>query len=155
MKIQLQHHEIEGREIEITCPLWFGRVNVTADGGTVERTVEKDAPYQITDSEGGLHKVVVRAHFLDPVPAVYVDGKNVLLARKLHRVESFFAVLPVGMFIGRGLLAVLLGYLVISSNFKILRSNWHSTLKWVVIYALSLSAFFVFRLIEQFAWGQK
>ena len=51
------------------------------------------------------------------------------------------------MFIGYGIPATLVGFFVITSNFNILRSKLHPTLKWVVIYFTSLAAYVVFALI--------
>ncbi len=155
MKFKLQHKLLEGQDIEITCPMWFGQIMVTKDGEPLERIPEKRLPYKVVTDSGETAKLIVRANFLDPVPEVKLNGEVIPLARKLHRVESLFAVLPAGMFLGHGLLAVLIGYMVITSNFKILRSSWQGTLKWTAIYAISLGAFLFIRLLEQFAWSHK
>ena len=155
MKFKLQYKELEGQDIEITCPMWFGQVTVDIDGKPCPRLVEKQCPYRIVFNDGTVRKLVLRAHFLDPVPSVRLDEQEILLARKLHRVESVFAVLPAGMFLGHGILAVLLGYLVISSNFKILRLNLQGTLKWVLIYAISIVAYLALTVITRFAWAGK
>lgn len=155
MKFKLEHEILKNEDVEITCPLWFGKVLVTQKGELVERLPEAHFPFKVQGDDGAPHKLLVRAHFLDPIPKVQLDGKEILLARRLHRVETIFAVLPAGMFLGHGLFAVLLGYFVISTNFKILRSNWHGTLKWTSMYALSLGAFTLLILLEKFAWSQK
>ena len=155
MKFKVQHKLLEGQDIELDCPMWFGQVTVTKDGEHLERIPERRLPYKVVTASGEIAKLIVRSNFLDPVPEVKLNGEVIPLARKLHRVESLFAALPAGMFLGHGLLAVLIGYLVISTNFKILRSSWKSTFKWTTMYAISIGAFLFVRLLEQFAWSQK
>lgn len=150
MKLKLQHEDICD-DIEINAP-WFGKLTVTCSGNPLERVADKQPAYTVVARDGSTKKLQLKAHFLDPVPDAMLDGKPILLARKLHLVESLFAVLPVGMFIGHKLLAVLLGVVVITTNFKILRSNLHGTLRWVLIYGQSLLAFMLLLLIEHLLW---
>lgn len=138
-------------------------MSVSVDGKPLARLLERGAPYQVIDKKGDQHKLLLKAHFLDPVPAVYIDDKVVPLARPLHRVESAFAILPAGMFLGRGMLAVIIAYVLISTNFKLLRSDLKlpgklstteigGTLKWVLIYAFSLAVYLAYMLLAYLLW---
>ncbi|MBY0358370.1 MAG: hypothetical protein K2W82_10250 [Candidatus Obscuribacterales bacterium] len=155
MNFKINRQDIIDGTIELHSSNWGGRASANLDGKQLERAREKGWPFIVPGKKGKSHKLYVRAHFLDPVPAVTLDQQEILLAEKLRIVDCFFAVLPIGMFIGHGPLPTLLGYFVVSANFKILRSKWMPTLKWAAIYALSIAVFGLTTMLSKLIWNTR
>lgn len=133
----------------------LGRAKVQLDGKYLERSKEKGSPFLVRDKEGNIRQLRIKAHFFDPVPVILLDQEEILLAERLRVIDCLLAILPIGMFIGRGPLPTLIGYFVITANFRILRTRLSPTVKWVAVYALSLAVFYLTVTLANFIWSTK
>lgn len=144
MKYTIKRKDIAGETVELIQAPFSGRVVAQAGGVSLERVSEKFAPFLVKMKDGSTKKLTVRARLLDPVPTVYLDEEEILLARHLHIVECIFAALPILMFLIHGALATLLAFFLLLANFRILRSSMNPTVRWCAIYALNIVVYWIF-----------
>lgn len=147
MHFSITRKDVAGGAIELDKPAVFGRLDVKVAGTSVERLKAKDAPFPIQMKDGSTKNLVVKPHLLDPVPAVSLDGEEILLERKLRVVECIFAFVPILMFLVHGPLLTLLAFFILLTNFHILRTKWMPTVRWCAIYALSITIYAAFALL--------
>lgn len=147
MHFSVSRKDVAGGSIELDKTTLSGKINVKVAGESVKRLKEKDAPFVIPMKDGTNKNLVVKMHLLDPVPAIFLDGEEILLARKLRVVECVFAFLPILMFLVHGPVLTLLAFFILLANFHILRSQWMPTLRWCAIYALSIVIYAAFALL--------
>lgn len=155
MKFKIHKDELFSGTLELESAILGGSARALLNGDPLARAKEKGAPFLLKVKDGTTQKLYVRPHFLDPVPSVFLEQKEILIAEKLRPVDCFLAILPLGMFIGHGPLPAVIGYFVIVSNFKILRTKWLPSLKWAAIYGLSISVFYLISLLTGFIWSIK
>lgn len=147
MHFSINRKDVTGGTIELDKTAVSGRVDVKVSGQSVERLKEKDAPFVIPMKDGSSKKLVLKMHLLDPVPAVFLDGEEILLARKLRVIECIFAFVPILMFLVHGPVLTVLAFFILLANFRILRSTWMPTVRWCAIYALSIAIYAAFALL--------
>lgn len=147
MHFSINRKDVSGELIELDKTTLSGRINVKVAGESVPRLKEKDAPFVIPMKDGSKKNLVVKMHLLDPVPAIFLDGEEILLARKLLIIECVFAFLPILMFLVHGPVLTLLAFFILLANFRILRSQWLPTIRWCAIYALSIVIYAAFALL--------
>jgi hypothetical protein len=143
----ISRKDVAGGAIEIDKTVLSGRLDVKVAGNSVHRLKEKGAPFLIPMKDGSSKQLILKMHLLDPVPAAFLDGEEILLARKLRVIECIFAFLPIMMFMPHGPLMTLLAFFILLANFRLLRTTWMPTLRWCAIYALSISIYAAFALL--------
>lgn len=143
----INRKDVAGGKIELHKTALSGHIEVTVDGQKVQRLKEEKAPFPIKMKDGSVKKLTLKMRLLDPVPSVYLDGEEILLARKLLVVECVFAFLPIMMFLIHGPIATVLAFFVLLANFRILRLSWMPTVRWAAIYALSIILYWALALL--------
>lgn len=153
MKFTIKRKEFAGGEpLEIDRSAFSGRVQVRLGEQLLQPTKEKGRPYEITLKGKSQGKLFVRTRWLDPVPAVFLDNEEILLAEKLRWIDYLFGCFPALMFLAYGPLPTLLSFFMLMANFRILRTKMRPSLKWAAIYAMDLVLFWIVYAISQFAY---
>lgn len=153
MQYSIKRKDIAGESIELQQAPISGKVVANNDGKPLERSKEKYGPFQVRMKDGTVKRLFVRPRLLDPVPTVHLEDEEILLARKLFVVEYVFAAVPILMFLIHGPIATVIAFVLLLTNFRILRTKWMPTLKWCAIYALSIVVYWVFALILKLILG--
>lgn len=152
MKFSIERADVKGGVINIERDRFYLPVQVVVADKAAPKLKEKHFPYAIEMLDGSTKRLYFFAHNLDPVPRVQLEDERIYLAPPLKKLASFFAVLPLGMFLSAGILPTLIGFIVVKLNFLILRSTLSGLVKWGAIYALSISARAATELIAKLIW---
>jgi hypothetical protein len=98
--------------------------------------------FKLQEGNGTVKKMLVKG-WLDDVPKVIVDGKEILLARKLFWYEYVLGFIPAVLLMG-GALGGAFGVIGIMFNFKILRSSHTMLIKSLFILGVTVFLFFCY-----------
>lgn len=133
---------IEGFEdsnVEIETSGIFKGTSVYLDGKAVPKEKAK-GEYLLTSIAGQQKVVLLKFVFLDPIPTVHVDGREIKLADPLTWYQWLWTMWPlILLFIG-GALGGFLGGVFSMINIRIIRSNLNSVLRYSVTFAISALA---------------
>ncbi len=142
MKYKFKLQEGNNPEIELEKSFWLGNIKVYVNGKEVARLKEKGKPFPLPMGDGTVKKMLVKG-WLDDVPKVIVDGKEILLARKLFWYEYVLGFIPAVLLMG-GALGGAFGVIGIMFNFKILRSSHTMLIKSLFILGVTVFLFFCY-----------
>jgi hypothetical protein len=131
--------ELEKSEIEIQRSLWTGRTLVFVDGDKVSKQ-KKGGYYEIKSEDGSIKKLKIKGAGFDGIPKVFIEDKEVVLARKLLWYEYLIAGFPLVLVFTGGAIGGLFGALATVYNLRIIRSNMSLLLKALSIIATTIIA---------------
>ncbi|MBX9721919.1 MAG: hypothetical protein K2X81_11030, partial [Candidatus Obscuribacterales bacterium] len=149
----IKRKEFAGELLTIEQQPFSGRIAVNLDEKPLERLKEKPCPFDLPMKDKSHRKLFIRARFLDPVPAVFIDDEEILLAEKFRAIDYIFACFPILMYLVLGALPTIVAFFVLKANFKILRSKMRPSVKWAAVYGLDLLVFWIVYSMAIFAWG--
>lgn len=152
MKFTIKRNDI-AEAVELERSALSGAVKVSQAGKTLERLKESKYPFLIEMKDRSKKKLFIKARWLDPVPVVFLDEEEILLAEKLRVIDHIFACFPILMFLLYGALPTVVGFFLLMGNFRILRTKMQPTIKWAAIYALDIALFWIVMVIVRFAWS--
>ncbi len=124
MKFRFALAEHGGPNITIEESIWFGKVRVYVNDIELKRLKEKDKAFLIQMNDGSFRKMIVKNSIFDYVPKVFMDEKEIRLARKLHGYEQIMAGIPLLLVFVGGVLGAIFGVLGAFFNFRILRTEY-------------------------------
>lgn len=151
MKFTIKRKDFAGGEsLELERSPVSGKVKVRLGEQVLEHIKEKGSPFDLTMKDKTHRKLFVRARWLDPVPAVFLDQEEILLAEKLRWIDYLFGCFPALMFLVYGALPTLIAFFMLMANFRILRTKMRPTIKWGAIYALDITLFWIVVGLVQF-----
>lgn len=143
MKFTIKRKDVEGEQIEIERSPVSGRVKVSVGGKELERLKDKNRPFNLKMKDKTHKKMFIHARWLDPVPAVFIDSEEVLLAEKLRVIDYAFGSFPILMFLVYGPFSTVVAFFLLMGNFRILRTRMSPTVKWAAIYAMDIAVFWI------------
>ena len=152
MKFTIKRKDVTGDLLELERSFWSGRITVVQCGKSLSRQSEKQRPFDVSMRDGTRRRLFVRVRWLDPVPAVFLDQEEILLAEPLRFIDYLFACFPVLMFLVYGALSTLVAFFLLMANFRILRTKMQPSIKWAAIYALDIASFWLVVAIVKFTF---
>jgi len=153
MKFSIKRNTIAGETIELERSALSGAVKVSQAGKVLERLKEARSPFPIEMKDRSKKKLYIKARWLDPVPVVFLEEEEILLAEKLRAIDYIFACFPILMFLVYGALSTIAGFFLLMANFRILRTKMQPTVKWAAIYAMDIASFWIVMAIVKFVWS--
>lgn len=143
MEYKFKLDETAGVEVRITDrSKWSGKFDVYVNDSIVKPLKEKNRPYLVSMPDGSVKKMFIKNIFFDPVPRVKIDGKEILLARKLFWYEHFLAVVfPLLLLVSGGAIGGVCGGAAACFNYRVLRSSSFWPGKILKIFGISFIAF--------------
>lgn len=139
MQYKFTSKELGKSEIEIHKSFWTGRTLVFVDGNEVSKQ-KKVGYYELKSDKGDIKRMIIKGAGFDSVPKVFIEDKEVVLARKLLWYEYLIAVSPVVLVIAGGVIGGLFGALAAVYNFRIIRSSMSLVLKALSIMVTTILA---------------
>jgi hypothetical protein len=139
LKYKFTLDELGESEIEIQRSFWTGRTQVFVDGNEV-RKQKPGGYYEIELSNGSIKKLKIKGSSFDGIPKVFLEDKEIVLARKLLWYEYLFAGFPFVLVFFGGAIGGLFGALATLYNFRIIRSNMSLLIKMLSIIASTIIA---------------
>ncbi len=138
MKHKFKLPEANWPEIEIDQSLWWGKIKVFVNGKEIKRLNEKGKPFPITMFDGSIKKMFVKSGGFDYVPKIIIDGKEMLLARKLLWYEYILGFLPLLLLLYGGAIGGALGAVGALLNVRIFRTDWPMVVKVLSVFGVTL-----------------
>jgi hypothetical protein len=133
-------------ELEVQRSVWTGRTKVFANGKELMRQ-KQGGHYEIELNDGTVRVMKVKGSSFDGIPKIFIDDKQIQVARKLSTLEYIAAVIPMALVIVGGAIGGLFGALATVLNFRIIRSNLSTLAKVLIIIISTMGAgalYFVF-----------
>lgn len=127
-------------EIEIEKS-FLGKSKVYVHEREVERLKEKGKPFLIRMNDGTEKKMFVEDVMFDYVPKVVVDGKEILLVRKLFWYEYLIGGIPLILIVRGGMIGALIGIIGSFLNFRVLRMGYSPAIKFLYVSVITISTF--------------
>jgi len=155
MKFTVKRKDVQGETFVVERSALSGRVSVQQGDKPLARLNEKQRPFDIVMKDGAHKKLYVRSRWLDPVPVVLFEQEEILLAERLRWIDYLFGAFPVLMFLVYGAFSTLVGFFLLITNFRILRTKMQPSIKWAAIYALDISVFWIVLAVIKFVVGVK
>jgi hypothetical protein len=139
LKYKFTLDELGESEIELQRSFLTGRTQVFVDG----KEVRKQKPhgyYGIELGNGCIKKLKIKGASFDGIPRVFLEDKEIVLARKLLLYEYLIAGFPFVLVFFGGAIGGLFGALATLYNFRIIRSNMSLMIKMLSIIASTIIA---------------
>lgn len=137
MDYPFEHPEFQSRRLALRTSGFFAAPRLVVDGAEVVGSKRK---FSVHDDQGRPRELKLKAHFLDPIPKVVIDGTAIDLVRPLAWYEYTWMGLPILLVVSGGALGALFGMLAGYSSTRIFRSDRGPVAKYVVSGAISLGA---------------
>ena len=106
----------------------------------LEPLQESGKPFPLTMPDGSIRKMFVKSSGLDYVPKVMIDGREIILARKLEWYEYALALLPFALIFVGGALGGLCAVAGLFFNLQIFRTDWPLAVKVLSVLGVSVLA---------------
>lgn len=123
-----------------------GKVKVYVNGNEIKRSKEKGKPYLIPMTDGSVGKIFLKRGFVDNVPKVLYNNKEILLVEKLEWYEYAICALPLLLLFLGGAIGALFGALGTVINLNIFRNIKSITIKVllsIVVLGISWLLYFI------------
>ena len=140
MKFQFSLAHKKRVSVELAIPFWFGKTRVYVNEKEAFQLEEKGKPYDLKLPDGSMKKMYVKNSFMDVVPKVFIDGEEILFARKLLWYEYFLALMPLVLLVA-GAIGGLFGGGAMVFNLRIWRTDFPLSLKVGLNIAITFIAF--------------
>ena len=144
MKFSLGLDQTAGPQVDLERSVWSGSTKLLVDGQLIQSTSKRPLTYQVKTKDGRDLTLVVKYMFFDPAPQIFLDGKELIVARKLSKLEYAVSYLPITLLFLGGALGGILGALATYLNLFIMRSTMPPALKWIVPIAVTIATYVVF-----------
>lgn len=122
MKYRVKVPELGDRELTVQRSEWTGRTTVFVDGRELSKQ-KQGGHYEVEAQDGSIHKIRIKGAGFAGVPKVYVDEKQIEIARKLSAAENIAAAIPLLLVFFGGAIGGVFGALATVLNMRVLRSN--------------------------------
>lgn len=139
MKHKVILTELDGLELEVDKSMWTGRTKVFINGSELSRQ-EQGKYYEIMSNDGTVRKLKIKGASFDGVPKVYIDDREIQMARKLSTLEYIVSAIPMILLIVGGALGGVFGAIALMANFRAMRSNMSKLSKALVVIASTIAA---------------
>lgn len=124
MKYKLKIDELSSQEIELDYSVLWGKMKAFVHGKEIFKLKESGKPFPIPMPDGSTKKLYVKSSGFDLTPKIIVDGREILLARKLLWYEHVLALLPIYLLFLGGAIGGALAAVAIMTNHIVLRKDW-------------------------------
>ncbi|MFH1692127.1 MAG: hypothetical protein ABIC68_06155 [Candidatus Omnitrophota bacterium] len=155
LEYKIKLNDAAGPEVRISeISQWSGKFNVYINGSLVKSLEEKKKSYPIAMPDGSVKKMFVKRIIFDPAPKIEIDGKEILLARKLFWYEHVLALtLPFLLLLSGGAIGGACGGGAACFNYRVLRGSSSWLGKIFKIAGISFAAFICYMVIYLLVLG--
>jgi len=146
--------ETNSPQVTIKTSIW-SKPQVLVNGQKVKPLKEKGRPYPIVMNDGITKKIQLKFSFIDPVPKVIYDEKEILLDRKLKWYEYALGGIPALLIFAGGAIGAAIGVIASFFNMKIIRSEMSMIIKSILVLinsGVALGIFLVLAVCVQYAF---
>ena len=138
MKYVVQLPGFEGQTVEVQSGGFFSSAKLFVDGKEAAKGTKR-GEMLLTDSYGSKVIATWRGNFLD-VPNLFMEGKIIKVVEPLKWYQWLWNALPVALVVIGGALGGGLGFLAVSINMSIFRSQQDPILKYSITGVVSFIA---------------
>lgn len=141
-KVRLPDEQV----LQIEKSFWMGKLKLRLGKtliGTTKSYFSKE-PIKLTLKDGSQHELLVKNHWLDPAPLVFLDGQELNTEFKLKKWETAIIAIPalLVVFAGGGAVPALIAISSVYLNFFIAREkSIAAPIRWTLIGIVSLCGF--------------
>lgn len=135
--------------IRISKQFWSGHLSVSINGRKVSSNIEGNYIIQCLDNTSKVLIIKRRLWGLDPVPTVFIEGKEINIARKLNPIEYLISCLPL-LLLFRGAVGGFFGLIITWFNLLLQRSSHGFIVRYTLILIISLLGLVGYMIITQF-----
>lgn len=127
----------DGQTLTVNKAFWTGKTNVSLGKTKLgTRAWNSKQAISITLNDGSVHSLVVRNDWLDPMPFLLFDDKDLLADKRLKKWQTVVVCLPAGLIIltAGGAIPALIAVGLVYLNFFIARrEGMEDVPKWLII----------------------
>ncbi len=126
---------VENKQVKLVTSNFYGKPKLFLNDFELQKQNDR---YSITSDSGSPILITLENNFLDPVPKVFANNNQILVAKKIKWYEYIWTGLPILMVLQGGLLGVLFGLISLRLNLNIFRGNRKIIAKYLLTLGISL-----------------
>lgn len=137
----------EGRELVVRLNHWLSDAELWIDGQPAPQG-DRRGTFRLQRNDGQQVTASLKHPLLDTIPLVQIDGATLRVVAPLRWYQLLWAGLPMLFVLIGGIVGGVLGFLAMSLNSRVFRTDLSPVMRYVAVLTITLTTFVLLNIVQ-------